>query len=112
MNWEYEYIEYLAAEPIEEEVEDPRMGMSPKEYEEFEKQEADELKQEIESGLKVMIASRGHLLGDTERQVVCLHVYHGMSFSDIREIIRPGPHSSANSIYKMAVSKLTEATEG
>jgi hypothetical protein len=48
MNWEYEYIEYLAAEPIEEEVEDPREAMSPEEYEEYEKQEHEALKQEIE----------------------------------------------------------------
>lgn len=57
--------------------------------------------------LKVMIESRGHLLSDTERQIVCLHVYHGMSFSDIRGIIRPGPFGTYL-VYKRAVSKLTK----
>jgi hypothetical protein len=57
--------------------------------------------------LKTAMKSRGHLLSDTERQVVCLYVYHGMSFNDIREIVRPGPFGTYL-VYKKAVSKLTK----
>ena len=52
--------------------------------------------------LKGLMESRGHLLSDAERGVVCLYVYHGMSFNDIRGIIPGRPRH----IYERGISKL------